>query len=161
MRPVQSFHSHKTDKTNEKIDKSDRVVLTGLDAYGEYFRNRMEKANSQMVPAQSHLFNNCVFFILGFVGRGDVSRLSLTRLIEKNGGRTVIGICSQVTHVVADHICKSRRNQLEDAIEKGRITVVKPEFVLKCVEEQRIVDSTPYLSSRMSNKTIDSMFKPK
>jgi hypothetical protein len=155
---VLGFHMRRNKNQNEK--NTDRVVKSGIDAYGNYWRNRMMKTESQAVPAQSRLFNDCVFFILGFVGRGKESRLSLTKLIEKNGGRTVIGICSQVTHVITDHICKSRRNQLDAAIEKGRIAVVKPEFVLKCVEEQRIVDATPYLSSRPSSRTIDSMFKP-
>lgn len=159
MRPVQNFHAHKNDKKNDKIEKSDRVVFSGIDAYGNYWKNRMMKSESQRVPAQSRLFNNCVFFILGFVGSGEESRLNLTRLIEKNGGRTVIGICSQVTHIIADHICKRRKHQLEQAIEKGRIAVVKPEFVIKCVEEQRIIDAAPYLASKPSNRTIDSMFK--
>ena len=112
---------------------SKRVVLKGLDEFGDYWKNRAEKQEKQMEQAQSRLFDRCVFFILGYIGRGEDSRYNLTKQIEKNGGRTVVCICGQVTHVVATHICHSKRSQINQWIENRKLCVVKPEYVSDCI----------------------------
>ena len=141
-------------KVSNTLDQAERKVYRNLEEFGDYWENRSRKLREQAVPAQSHLFDKCVFFILGFVGRGEESRYAMTKMIEKNGGRTVLMISAQVTHVVADHLCQSKRNQLDKAIEKRKIVVVKPEYVFKCVNEQKLLDPTPYLSSKPKTRSI-------
>ena len=138
-------------------DNCERKVYRNLEEFGDYWENRSMKLRNQMVPAQSHLFDKCVFFILGFVGRGEESRYAMSKLIEKNGGRTVLMISAQVTHVVADHLCQSKRNQLDKAIEKRKVLVVKPDYVFKCVEQQKLLDATPYISSKPKIRSILDM----
>ena len=142
----------KENKGNGNI--CERKVYRNLEEFGNYWENRSNKLSNQRVPAQSHLFDKCVFFILGFVGRGEESRYAMSKLIEKNGGRTVLMISAQVTHVVADHLCQSKRNQLDKAIEKRKVLVVKPDYVFKCVEQQKLLDPIPYLSSKPKIRSV-------
>lgn len=133
-----------------------------LDDVANYYHHRSEKLENQMVPAETKLFKDCVFFILGYVGRGESSRYAMTKLIEKNGGRTVMMVCAAVTHVIAEHLCHSKRNQLDKSIEKRKVVVVRPEFVFDCVAQQKLLDPSPYFSSKQKAATIDKFLeKPK
>ena len=140
---------------------TERKAFRGLEEFGDYYVNRDKKLQNQAVPAQSHLFDKCVFYILGYVGRGDESRYKFYKMIEKNGGKIVLVITSHVTHVIADHLCQSKRNQLDKAIEKRQLVVVKPEYIYKCVEEQKMLDPTPYLSSKPKTRSVLDMLSPK
>ena len=141
---------------------TERKAFRGLEEFGDYYENRDRKLKEQAVPAQSHLFDKCVFYILGYVGRGDESRYRFYKLIEKNGGKIVLVITSHVTHVIADHLCQSKRNQLDKAIEQRQLVVVRPEYIYKCIEEQKMLDPTPFLSSKPKTRSVlDMLDKPK
>ena len=41
-----------------------------------------------MEKPETTIFQNCVFYVLGFIGRGDDSRFQLAKEIEKNDNIT-------------------------------------------------------------------------
>lgn len=159
------FIQEKKQEEDKKNEGNKRVMehrsneFKDLDDVSNYYHQRSKKLDTQMAPAETNLFKDCVFFILGYVGRGESSRYAMTKLIEKNGGRTVMMVCASVTHVIAEHICHSKRNQLDKAIEKRKVVVVRPDFIFDCVAKQQILDPSPYFSSKQKAATITQFFK--
>jgi len=120
----------------------------------DYWRSRELKLIDQMEKPMTQLFKNCVFYILGFVGRGSESRLSLSKTIERNGGRATLAITGQVTHVVATNLCHSKKKQLFKAINKRKMVIVNPEYVFECVKQGKMIDPTQYLSVKQDSCLI-------
>lgn len=124
----------------------------------DYWERRTMKLANQAEKAETNLFRGLVFYILGFNGRGEDSRYHMTKVIERNGGRTCMMISSHTTHVIARSICHSKRTMLDKAIEKRKIFVVSQDFLFDCIKQNRILDPEPYMTSKQKAKTITSFF---
>lgn len=135
-----------TRKTESKVD------------HEKYYILKDQKLEAQAAKAETTLFKGLTFYILGYVGRGEESRYSISKQIERNGGRTCMMIDSHTTHVVAKNLCHSKRKQLDKAIEKRKILVVIPEYVEKCIEQQKLLEPTPFLSAKQNGTLITQYF---
>ena len=151
------------EKKSPKLNKIRMIQESPADqdSFLEYWDLREQKLEKQREIAESHVFDGCVFYILGYVGRGDDSRFSMNKLIEKNGGKSVIMITSQVTHVVTRNLCQSKRKMLDQQIEKRKIAVVSPEYIHDCIKDQKLLDPTPYLTSKIKTTPITNYFQIK
>ena len=150
----------KKDKKTTKLSKLRTMGENSgdMDSFLEYWDLRERKLENQREKAESHVFAGCVFYILGYVGRGDDSRFSINKLIEKNGGKSVIMITSQVTHIVTRNLCQRKRKMLDKQIEQRKVLVVSPEYIHDCIENQNLLDPTPYLTSKQKATLITNYF---
>lgn len=149
----QSIRSHRASKpVNALKDRDDMET---------YYINQQKKLELQMEKAETSIFRNCVFYVLGFVGRGSESRYNLSKIIEKNGGRTVFMMTPSTTHIITRNICHRRQQNLEKSIANHKITIVVPEYIDACVKAGRLLAPDKF-SCNKPNKSpgIDSFFKP-
>ena len=126
--------------------------------YDEYWNLRIQKMTKQMEKPETTIFQNCVFYVLGFIGRGDDSRFRLAKEIEKNGGRTTLMITSHTTHVISTHLCHSKRKMLDNAIEKRKLFVVSPNYIKECIKAGKLLEPDPFITARQKSRTINSFF---
>lgn len=105
------------------------------------------------------LFRGCVIYINGYTG--DYSSEQLQRMIIKYGGVHVNhmwGGKTTVTHIVASTLTARKREMFD------RYRVVKPEWVVKCVEAGKLVPWQEYRTienANMPGQTTLNMGPPK
>lgn len=125
----------------------------------DYWKTREKKLEDQMQIAETSIFKNCVFYILGYVGRGDESRYRLSKIIEKNGGRNEIMVTSRTTHVISRDLCHSKRHNLEKSIERRNIIVVGPNYIFECIKQGKLIEPTPFITVKQKSPLITNFFQ--
>lgn len=126
-------------------------MFEGID---DYWKLREEKLEKQAQKPETDIFKNCVFYILGYVGRGEKSRHLLAKRIEKNGGRNTFIYTSSVTHIITNNLCKRKRVILDKDIENRKVFVVKPCFIDECIKEGKLLSPDKFMSSKQNAKKI-------
>ena len=135
-----------------------------LKAYDDLDRYKVlkeQKLAKQREKHESELFKNCVFHILGFVGRGENSRFAMSKLIEKHGGCTTFVITASTTHVITRSLCHRRSELLSRWVESKKLTIVLPEYVEKCVEAGKLLapeQFAPDIALLSKRGTIEAFF---
>lgn len=123
-----------------------------------YWKSREKKLEAQMQKAETSIFRNCVFFILGYVGRGDESRYRLSKIIEQNGGRNDIMVTSRTTHIISRDICHSKRRVLDKSIERRNIIIVGPNYIFECIKQGKLIEPTPFITVKQKAPLITNFF---
>jgi hypothetical protein len=126
----------------------------------EFYKAQMLKQDMQMEKAETKLFSRCVFYILGFCGRGKESRFNMVKVIEKNGGRAVLFMNGQVTHVVTRGVCHRKKAMLEESVESRKLVIVAPEWVEECVKAQRLLAVDRFQSVTWKKNSIENYAVP-
>jgi hypothetical protein len=128
--------------------------------YEDYVVEQERKQLEQAEPAISSLFGGCVFYFLGFTGRGKDSRYNMGKVIERHGGRCVIIMSGQVTHILAQNVCHRRKQLLDDAIQRQKIAVVRPEYIDACVQAGRLLPPQEFATMKSKSPQIMNYFAP-
>lgn len=136
----------------------DNLSKQEISSMEDYWYLREKKLTAQAEKAETTIFNSCVFYILGFVGRGEDSRLRLSKEIERNGGKTTLVITSHTTHVISRNLCHSKRTNLDKSIEKRNLIIVAPEYIGECINQGRLVDPAPFITVKPKTKPITNFF---
>lgn len=121
-----------------------------------YFTDREERRKAEGEIPTSAIFSKCVFFILGFTGRGSDSRLQLVRDIERNGGSSVLFMCGSVTHVVTRHLCARKKKQLEKDMKNRRLYIVTPEYIKDCAAAGKRLHEEAYFLQDQQKLPMDA-----
>lgn len=129
-----------------------------VDSIESYWETREKKLKAQMQVAETSIFKNCVFYILGYVGRGEESRYRLSKIIEKNGGRNEIMVTSRTTHIISRAICHSKRHNLDKAIERRSIIIVEPNYIFECIKQGKLIEPTPFITVKQKAPLITNFF---
>jgi hypothetical protein len=151
-------HQWQTKPVKKPTESYWRIVQRAPDI-GEYIEAQERKQREQAETAVSSLFKGCVFYFLGFTGRGKDSRYNMGKIIERHGGRCVIMMSGQVTHVLAQNVCHRKKQILEDAIERQRVVVVRPGYVDACVQAGRMVSTQEFTTMKSRSRQIMNYFE--
>jgi hypothetical protein len=150
QRTGESFYTAKPSPT--KRPKRDKK----LQEIEDFYRNQMRKQELQAENAQSKLFSKFVFYILGYCGRGKDSRFNMVKEIERNGGRTVLFMNGQVTHVITRGVCHRKMEMLEAPFESRKLVIVSPEWITDCVKKQKVLSVEKYRSVTWKKNGIEN-----
>lgn len=130
------LHEHEVggDETNTEYEASE------FGGFNQYFRNKQIKLDTQLKeanPNESQIFKNCHIYVNG---RTEPSHTVLKKLIVSNGGSicSFLGGKTYATHIVAEYLTKRKNDQFVN------YKVVKPSWVVDCVEQNRVLDWTKY-----------------
>lgn len=141
------LHDHEIngDETNAEYEASE------FGGFEQYFRNKQIKLDTQLRQVNqctSQIFKDCHIYLNG---RTEPSHTILKRLIVTNGGSicTFLGGKSYATHIVAEHLTKRKNDQF------ANYKVVKPAWVVNCVDQNRLLDWTNYRAIDTSLPTLD------
>jgi hypothetical protein len=121
----------------------------------EFFRMQGQKQERQVAKAETQIFRNCVFYFLGFTGRGKDSRYNMVHVIERNGGRSVMMLTGQVTHVLTRGVCHRRKQLLARWVESHKIAVVLPEYVEQCIRAGHLLPADNFQAVRWATNGIE------
>lgn len=139
-------------------------TMKSRDDFEDYFALQQKKLEAQMEKAVSTIFKGCVFYILGFVGSGDDSRYSLTKLIERNGGRATLMLTGSTTHVATKSLCHRRQELLEKAVTARRLVLIEPKYIRDCVDAGKLLDPAGFAPAGAGKLSrgggIEAFFKP-
>ncbi|KAK8883773.1 hypothetical protein M9Y10_042872 [Tritrichomonas musculus] len=124
-----------------------------------YWETREKKLEAQMQKAETSIFKNCVFYILGYVGRGEGSRYRLSKIIEQNGGRNEIMVTSRTTHIISRSICHSKRHNLDKSIERRHVVIVGPEYIFECIKQGKLIEPTPFITVKQKATLVTKYFE--
>ncbi|PRT56693.1 DNA repair protein rev1 [Wickerhamiella sorbophila] len=141
------LHDHEVsgDETNIEYGASE------FGGFGQYFRNKQIKLDTQLREAnqcRSQIFKDCHIYLNG---RTEPSHTILKGLIVSNGGSicAFLGGKTYATHIVAEHLTKRKNNQF------ANYKVVKPAWVVNCVNQGKLLDWTNYRAIESSLPTLD------
>jgi hypothetical protein len=123
-------------------------------AVSEFIAMQKKKAEAQVEKSQTNIFKSCVFYFLGFTGRGKDSRYNMGKLIEKNGGRSVMFLTGQVTHVLTRGVCHRKKQMLQPWVEGRKMAVVIPEFVEECIKAGKLLPADNYAAVQWAKTGI-------
>jgi hypothetical protein len=121
----------------------------------EFYRMQGHKLEGQAAKAETQIFRNCVFYFLGFTGRGKDSRYNMVHVIERNGGRSVMMLTGQVTHVLTRGVCHRKKQILAPWVENHKIAVVLPEYVEQCVHAGHLLPVDNFQAVRWAKNGIE------
>ncbi|GIQ81373.1 hypothetical protein KIPB_002321 [Kipferlia bialata] len=111
-----------------------------------YWDHRTKKFDKQGVTEKTTLFRGLSFYINGRT-LGVTNYEALGKIIQSNGGLVTPNLSSRVTHVIASNLCRSKMSKhlaKMGAEQRRHISVVKPEWVLDSVQQQRRLSEFKY-----------------
>lgn len=99
--------------------------------------SRPRPALEPITDTSSDMFlRGVTVYMTGYMGDG-MRDIELKQTIQKHGGRVVSYFTKgEVTHMLATTLCSSKMDRI---IKGGLIHVVKPDWILECVSQQRRV----------------------
>jgi hypothetical protein len=83
----------------------------------------------------------------------------LGKLIERNGGRSVLVLNNQVTNVLTLGPSHGRKELLRTYVEQGKMAVVKPEFIDECVKAGKLLPPAEFSILKTHAKGITRFLK--
>lgn len=134
------------------------------------FRGYMEAKNRKL-RGQFHaqfgedgrgLFAGVVVWVDGVT---EPNRNEIREIVGENGGKLETYFGSSVTHVVAEVLATATRARLGKPVGKGKVRVVRPRWIVRSLEEGKLLPEVEFSVKGMrdpTQKSIASMFgKPK
>jgi hypothetical protein len=132
-----------------------RIAQRPQDA-SEFFENQRKKHKAQAETPETSIFKSCVFYFLGFTGRGKDSRYNMNKVIEQNGGRSAMFLTGQVTHVLTRGVCHRKKEMLEPWVEGRKISVVSPDFVDRCIQAGKLLPADRFPSVQWGTNRLEA-----
>jgi hypothetical protein len=124
----------------------------------DFIAIQARKHEAQAEKPQTSIFKSCVFYFLGFTGRGKDSRYNTVRVIERNGGRSVMFLTGQVTHVLTRGVCHRKKQMLAPWVEGRKMAVVVPEFVEECIRAGKLLPADNFAAVQWERHGITKYF---
>ncbi|KAK8791957.1 hypothetical protein WA158_005334 [Blastocystis sp. Blastoise] len=120
----------------------------------DQYKKYLEDAVFKNAPKKkSDLFKGYSFYFTGYLG--SYSRYDLVRRVHEYGGCTEHFYAKlQVNVIVAVNLSLKKT---QDAL-KGRLIVVHPQWIIDCIEKNKIIDCCKYSVLPTARKGINSYF---
>jgi hypothetical protein len=125
----------------------------------EFINRQKKKTEAQREKSETTIFKSCVFYFLGFIGRGQFSRYNMGKVIEKNGGRSVLFLTGQVTHVLTRSVCHRKKQILLPWVQERKVAVVVPEFVGECIKAGKLLPADNFAAVQWEKNGIERYFR--
>lgn len=114
--------------------------------------NETSQVNANLDQASREIFRGVGIFVNGYT---NPTAIELKSLMHRHGGTFFDYPNEDITHIIASQLARSKALALRNKL------VVKPEWIMDCIKEKRILSTDKYLVIRLDKNQHKLTFLPR